>query len=89
MRNGHQKGQDAEKFPLGPHFGIGSDGALFCAPPDGDIRGEQRKTKGQHQHQIDQQKQTAAILCGKIREPPEVADTYCTSGGSEDKSKLP
>lgn len=34
------------------------------------------------------QKQTAAILCGKVREPPQVADTHRTSGGSKDKSDL-
>ena len=87
-QNRHQKGQDAEEFPLGAHRLVGADGTLLGAASDGDIRGEQGETEGQHQHQIHQQKQTAAILCGKVREPPQVADTHRTSGGSKDKSDL-
>ena len=87
-QNRHQKGEDAEKFPLGTHGLVGADGALLGASSDGDIRGEQGETEGQHQHQIHQQKQTAAILCGKVRKPPQVADTHRTSGGSKDKSDL-
>ena len=49
---------------------------------------DHRQQEGQHQHQIHQQKQTAAIFCGKVREPPQVADTHRTSGGSKDKSDL-
>ena len=87
-QNWHQKGQDAEEFPLGAHALVGADGTLLGAAANGDIRGEQRETEGQHQHQIHQQKQTAAIFCGKVREPPQVADTHRTSGGSKDKSDL-
>ena len=55
-QNRHQKGQDAEEFPLGAHGLVGADGTLLGAASDGDIRGEQGKTEGQHQHQIHQQK---------------------------------
>ena len=69
--------------PGGSAFGAGSEQEPGAAGTSG-----QSVPKSKFR-QKSQQEQTAAILCGKIREPPEVADTYCASGGSEDKAKLP
>ena len=84
----HQKGENAQEFPFGAHGFIGSDGTLLCAAANGNIRGEQRKAKGQHQCQIHQQKQTAAVLCGKVGKTPQIAHAHRTSGGSKHKADL-
>ena len=85
----HQKGEDAEEFPFGTHLGVSTNGALLGAAADGDIRGEQGKTEGQHQCKVHQQKQTAAVLCRKVGEPPQVAHAHRTAGSGKHKADLP
>ena len=47
------------------------------------------KAEGEHQHQIHQQKQSAAVLGRQIREPPEVSHAHRTARGSQHKADLP
>ncbi len=48
--------------------------ARFAA--DGDFRCHEREAECHRQHNIYKQKKSAAVLCGKVREAPEVAQTH-------------
>lgn len=84
----HQKGQDAQKTPPGVHLRIGADGALFCAAANGDVRGQQGEAEGQHQCQVHQQKQSAAVLGCQVGETPQIAHAYRTACGRQHKADL-
>ena len=84
----HEKGQDAEEFPLRIHRRIGTDGALLRASSDRDVGGQQREAEGQHQHEIDQQEEPTAVLRCEVRETPEITDADGTAGRRKDESDL-
>ena len=56
-----------------PIFGVGGV-QLFAA-------------EGYHQHDIHQQENTAAVLCGKIWKAPNVSQSHGGTGGSQNKSQ--
>ena len=62
--------------------------AFLGAPSDGDIRAKQGKTEGQHQGQIYDQEQAAAVLGGQIGEPPEIAYAHGAACCGQNKSDL-
>ena len=84
----HEEGQYAQKLPLRIDFGISANGALLRAPPDGDVRCEQRKAECQHQRQIDDQKQPAAVLGRQIGKAPQIANAHGASGRRHHKAQL-
>ena len=85
----HQEGESAQKPPAGAHFGIGANGALLGFTADGNIGGEQGKAKGKHQHQINDEEQTAAIFGGQIRESPQISHADGAAGSRQHKANLP
>ena len=60
--------------------------ALLGFPADRDLAHQQRKAEGQRQRDIDEQKQSAAALSGKIRKSPNIAQSDRTARSSEYKS---
>ena len=82
----YQEGHVAQEFPLGPDRTKGMEGAGLGSSADGHIGGEQGKAEGQHQHQIGQQEDAAAVLGGEIGKPPDVANTNGASGGGQYKA---
>lgn len=80
-------------MPRNFHFGCSSayaPMALLCVrAADGDVGGQQRKAERQHQHEVDQQEQPAAVLCREIGEAPEIPDADCASGSREHEAELP
>lgn len=60
---------------------------LLGPAADGHVRGQQCEAEGQHQHQIHQQEQAAAVLGAEIGEAPDIADAYGTAGGRQDEAQ--
>ena len=85
----HEEGQDAEEFPLRVQLSVRADGAFVRPAADGDVGGQQRKAERQHQHEVDQQEQPAAVLRREIGEAPESPDADCASGSREHEAELP
>ena len=95
MKNLHQRirnqpeGDHTKKFPFPIHTFIGINRTLTSSASNGDIGGQQHKADRKNQHQINQQKNTAAILCCQKRKSPEIAHSNCTPGRRKNKSELP
>ena len=85
----HEEGQDAEEFPLRVQLGVRADGAFVRPAADGNVGGQQREAERQHQHEVDQQEQPAAVLRREIGEAPEIPDADCAPGSREHEAELP
>ena len=65
---------------------VGSKTALLCFSADSYLGNQKRKAEGQRENQINQQKQSAAVLGGEVREPPDIAQSDRRTRGGKDKS---
>ena len=70
------------------HLGIRADGAFLRPAADGDIGGQKRKAKRQHEREIDEEEQSAAVLGGQIREPPQIPDADGAAGRGQNEADL-
>lgn len=84
-------GTKAVKIPRNPNFFvqlfISADSAQPGIVAQGDFRYHQAEAEGYHQHDIHQQENTAAVLCGKIWKAPNVSQSHGGTGGSQNKSQ--
>lgn len=65
---------------------ISHNRTLFRFSSDSDFRSHQCKPEGQRGNDINNNKNSAAILCRQIRESPQIAQTDSASGSGEHKS---
>jgi hypothetical protein len=65
---------------------VSHQGTEFGLAADGDFGGEQRKAKCQHQRQVNHQKQSASVLCRKVRKPPYITKSDGTARRRQYKS---
>ena len=82
----HQTGDNAQPSPVAVQSPVGCQGTLTGFPANCDFRGQQSKTKGQHQNQVAQQKYTAAVLGCQIRKPPDISQAHGTAGCRQHKA---
>lgn len=61
---------------------------FFVRAANGDVRGQQGEAEGQHQCQVHQQKQSAAVLGCQVGETPQIAHAYRTACGRQHKADL-
>ena len=84
---GDQEGEVSQKFPLPVQGGEGIKGVLLGAAADGHVCGQQHEAEGQHQYQIYDQEQSAAVLGAEVGEPSDVANAHGAAGGRQDKAQ--
>ena len=85
---GNQEGQISQKTQLLMQSPEGVQCVLLGPAADGHVRGQQCEAEGQHQHQIHQQEQAAAVLGAEIEEAPDIADAYgSTACGRQDEAQ--
>ena len=85
----HQEGDNAKKFPLGIHRGIGIDRILPGPSSHCNVGCQERKTECKRQDQVNDNKQSAAVLRCQIRKSPEISYTDRAACSSHDKADLP
>mgnify|MGYP002511576078 CR=1 FL=1 len=85
--HGDDTGHNADPAPLGVQDFVGGERALAGLTADGDLGGQQSKTKGQRQNDIDQQEDAAAVLGCQIGETPDVAQTDGRACRSQNKAQ--
>ncbi len=83
----NQEGQITQKTPLLMQSPEGVQCVLLGPAADGHVRGQQCEAEGQHQHQIHQQEQAAAVLGAEIGEAPDIADAYGTTCGRQNEAQ--
>ena len=87
MRVGTRKVRYAQKTQLLMQSPEGVQRVLLGPAADGHVRGQQCEAEGQHQHQIHQQEQAAAVFGAEIGEAPDIADAYGTACGRQNEAQ--
>ena len=67
---------------------VGADRALVGHAAQRSLGHDHRVAERQRQHNIDQQKNTAAVLGRQIREPPDIAQSHRRPGSRQHKAEL-
>ena len=65
----------------------GVERILLCAAADGYVGRQQGEAECQHQHEVDEQKQSTAVLGAEIGEAPDIADAHCAARRSQHKAE--
>ena len=86
-KRGDKEGEIAQKAPLLVERCKGVQRVLLRAAADGDVGREQGEAEGQHQHKVNEQKKTAAVLGAEVGEAPDVADAYRAAGCGQHKAE--
>ena len=74
--HGHEGCQPAEEAEAPVEFFVRADAGQARFTADRDLGDHERKAECDHEHQIDQQENTAAILRSQIGEAPQVAQAH-------------
>ena len=89
--NGVDPAAKAEESVLFAGLGkraVGADRAFVGHAAQGSLGHDHRVAERQRQHNIDQQKNTAAVLGCQIREPPDIAQPHRRPGSRQHKAEL-
>ena len=84
---GDEEGEVAQKLPLLVERCKGIEGVLLRAAANGYVSRQQGEAECQHQHQIDEQEQSAAVLGTEIGEAPDIADAHRAARRSQHKAE--
>lgn len=82
---GNERSQDADEGVLLSEQLERADGGLAGLAAERDLDEQQRKTKGEHKHQVGEQEHTATVLRRQIREAPQITQADRRSGCSQDE----
>src|SRR5699024_1567021 len=80
------RSQPAEEAKALVERAVSADAGQTGLASDGDLSDHQREAEGDGQNDIDQKEGTAAVLCGEVRETPQVSETNGRASRGKDKA---
>ena len=68
-----QTGDHAQALPFTVQLPICRQGTLLCLPPDGHLRDQQCKTKGQRKNNVDDEEHASPVLGCQVGKSPDIS----------------
>ena len=85
---GDQSRQNTYELELFAQFAKGANAGKLGLATQGNLKQQQRNTKGKRQHEVGEDKRTAAKLGSQVRKAPHVAQANSRGSSSQDKCGL-